>query len=128
MRIIDIIKEIVRGGGASPEKAAMDYCFAHGFTAGKNFHYNSGYPIDANWPWLISVGDDVTLSSNVRSLAHDASTVKVGAHAKIGIVKIHTGVIDVFLFHIFGYFSENNTQHTFPSVKRFYFLSLFTSL
>ena len=79
-------------GGASPEKAAMDYCFAHGFTAGKNFHYNSGYPIDANWPWLISVGDDVTLSSNVRILAHDASTVKVGAHAKIGIVKIGNNV------------------------------------
>ena len=64
----------------------MDYCFAHGFTAGKNFSYNSGYPIDANWPWLISVGNDVTLSSNVRILAHDASTAKVGAHTKIGIV------------------------------------------
>lgn len=47
MRIIDIIKKIVRGG-ASPEKAAMDYCFAHGFTAGKNFKYYGGYPIDAN--------------------------------------------------------------------------------
>lgn len=91
MRIIDIIKEIVRGG-ASPEKAAMDYRFAHGFTAGKNFQYNSGYPIDANWPWLISVGNDVTLASNVRILAHDASTVKERAHTKIGVVKIGNNV------------------------------------
>ena len=91
MRTIDIIKEIVRGGTA-PEKAAMDYCFAHGFTAGKSFQYNSGYPIDANWPWLISVGDDVTLESNVRILAHDASTVKAGAHTKIGVVKIGNNV------------------------------------
>lgn len=70
----------------------MEYCYAHGFTSGKNFMYNSGYPIDANWPWLISVGDDVTLSSNVRILAHDASTAKVGAHTKVGIVRIGNNV------------------------------------
>lgn len=92
MRIIDIIKKIVRGGGTSPEKATMDYCFAHGFTAGKNFKYYGGYPIDANWPWLISVGDDVMLSSNIRILAHDASTGKAGAHTKIGIVRIGNNV------------------------------------
>lgn len=79
-------------GGGNPEKAAMDYCFAHGFTAGKNFHYNSGYPIDANWPWLISIGDDVTLSSNVRILAHDASPGKAGSYTKIGIVNIGNNV------------------------------------
>ena len=70
----------------------MDYCYAHGFTSGKNFQYNSGYPIDANWPWLISVGDDVTFASNVRILAHDASTVKAGAHTKVGIVRIGNNV------------------------------------
>lgn len=91
MRMVDIIKKIVRRG-TSPEKVTMDYCFAHGFTAGKNFQYNSGYPIDVNWPWLISVGDDVTLASNVRILAHDASTVKAGAHTKIGVVKIGNNV------------------------------------
>lgn len=70
----------------------MDYCFANGFKAGKNFKYYSGYPIDANFPWLISVGDDVMLASNVRILAHDASTGKAGAHTKIGIVKIGNNV------------------------------------
>lgn len=92
MRIVDIFKKVVCGGGTSPETAAMEYCFTHGFKAGKNFQYNSGYPIDANWPWLISVGNDVTLSSNVRLLAHDASTVKIGVHTKIGIVSIGNNV------------------------------------
>ena len=92
MNLNNILKHFIRSAGVSPEQETMKYCFAHGFTAGKNFHYNSGYPIDANWPWLISVGDNVTLSSNVRLLAHDASTVKAGAHTKIGIVRIGNNV------------------------------------
>lgn len=91
MRINEILRKIVHRG-VSPEKAAMDYCFQHGFTAGKNFQYFSGYPIDANWPWLISVGDDVLLSSNVRILAHDASPGKAGVYTKIGIVRIGNNV------------------------------------
>lgn len=92
MNIKNIIKKIVRREGTNPEKETLDYCYAHGFTSGKNFHCYSGYPIDANWPWLISVGDDVVLSSNVRILAHDASTARAGAHTKIGIVKIGNNV------------------------------------
>ncbi len=77
----------------NPEKEAMKYCYEHGFTSGKNFHYNSGYPIDSNWPWLISVGDDVTLATGVKLLAHDASTARIdGVHTKIGIVKIGNNV------------------------------------
>lgn len=78
--------------GPSPEKAAMDYCFAHGFTAGKNFQYNSGYPIDANYPWLITIGNDVTISTGVKLLAHDASTLLTKSHTKVGIVRIGNNV------------------------------------
>lgn len=92
MKLVDIFKKIVRRRRGNPEKVTMEYCYAHGFTSGKNFQYNSGYPIDANWPWLISVGDNVTLASNVRILAHDASTVKVGAHTRIGIVRVGNNV------------------------------------
>lgn len=74
------------------EKEAMEFCYAHGFRSGKNFSYNSGYPIDSNWPWLISVGDNVTLATGVKLLAHDASTAKTGAHTKIGIVRIGNNV------------------------------------
>lgn len=92
MNIIGVIKRIFRR--SNPEKETMEYCYRHGFKSGKNFHYYSGYPIDANWPWLISVGDDVTLASNVRILAHDASTAKVGGgvHTKVGIVEIGNNV------------------------------------
>lgn len=83
MNLKDILARIVCRG-ASPEKAAMDYCFSHGFRAGKNFQYNSGYPVDANCPWLISVGDSVTLATGVKLLAHDASTAKTGVQTKIG--------------------------------------------
>ena len=90
MSIKGFLRRIVRG--EDPDKEAMEYCVAHGFKAGKNFQYNSGHPIDANWPWLISVGDNVTLSSGVRLLAHDASTAKAGVHTKIGIVEIGDNV------------------------------------
>lgn len=90
MHIIGRIKRIF--GGVNPEKSAMEYAYAHGFKSGKNFQYNSGYPIDGNWPWLISVGDDVTLASNVRLLAHDASTAKTGVRTKVGIVRIGNNV------------------------------------
>ncbi len=74
------------------EQEAMEYCISKGFTHGKFFSWNGGYPIDANWPWLISVGDNVTFSANVKILAHDASTVKAGAHSKIGRVDIGNNV------------------------------------
>ena len=92
MRIKDFLRRLCPPRGHSGEKATMDYCYAHGFTSGKNFQYNSGYPIDSNWPWLITIGDDVTLASNVRILAHDASTAKTGAHTKVGIVRIGNNV------------------------------------
>ena len=92
MSLKTMLKRIIPELGHNSEKETMDYCYAHGFTSGKNFQYNSGYPIDANWPWLISVGDDVTLASNVRILAHDASTAKTGVHTKVGIVRIGNNV------------------------------------
>lgn len=77
------------------EKDTMKYCIENGFTHENNFQYNSGFPIDSNFPWLISVGNDVTLSSDVKLLAHDASTAKIldgNVHTKIGIIKIGNNV------------------------------------
>ena len=85
-----VVKKITRGG--TPDLLVMEYAKAHGFIHGANFQYNSGYPIDGNWPWLISVGDNVTLASGVKLLAHDASTAKTGVHTKIGIVQIGSNV------------------------------------
>ena len=74
-------------------KSNLEMWIEQGATIGKNFLYNSGWPIDANFPWLITIGDNVTLASNVRLLAHDASTAKIdGVHTKLGIVEIGNNV------------------------------------
>lgn len=85
-----IVKKITSGG--NPDLQAIKYAKERGFTHGENFQYNSGYPIDGNWPWLISVGDNVTLATGVKLLAHDASTAKTGVHTKVGIVQIGNNV------------------------------------
>lgn len=40
----------------------LEYLEKHGFKYDKNFHYYSGYPIDSNWSWLISVAEIFGLS------------------------------------------------------------------
>lgn len=70
----------------------MEYLLAHGLRVGENFRSYTEYPFDANWPWLITVGNNVLISTNVKILAHDASTVRAGAHTKIGIVEIGDNV------------------------------------
>ena len=75
-----------------PAQKEMQFLIAHGLRVGKNFRSFSPYAFDSNWPWLITVGDDVTISTNVKVLAHDASTNHVGAHTKIGLVSIGNNV------------------------------------
>lgn len=65
-----------------------------GAVIGDDVKFNSGYPVDMNFSWLITIGNNVTLTSNVRLLAHDASTTLVeGVHTKLGIVKIGDNVV-----------------------------------
>ncbi len=88
-----LVKKVINkllGRGA--DQIEMAYLLKHGLQVGRNFHSFSPYAFDANWPWLISVGDDVTISSNVKILAHDASTQFVGAPTKIGCVSIGNNV------------------------------------
>ena len=59
---------------------------------GENFECYSWEGLDGGWPWLISIGDNVTISSNVNILAHDASTCHVGCHTKLGRVSIGNNV------------------------------------
>ncbi len=72
-----------------PEK---EYRLSRGLKVGKNTSIFSWSGIDGNWPWLISIGDDVTISSDVMILAHDASPCKAGCHTKLGRVKIGNNV------------------------------------
>lgn len=86
--ILNWIRQLRR----SPEQEQMDYLLTHGLRLGKNFSSFSPYAFDAGWPWLIEVGDNVTFSTNVTILAHDASPTKFHNPTKIGIVRIGNNV------------------------------------
>ena len=59
---------------------------------GKNCHLYSVTTIDHGQPHLISIGDDVTISTNVTILTHDASTNVVKCGTKLGRVTIGNNV------------------------------------
>ena len=80
--------------GKTPEQIEMSYLIEHGLKIGKDTSINSGFNIDSAWPWLISIGDRVTISTNVTILAHDASTNLVQQSTRIGRVIIGN---DVFI-------------------------------
>lgn len=67
----------------------QEYRLNRGLKVGENTAIYSWEGIDANWPWLISIGSNTTISSNVTILAHDASTCKVGCRTKLG--RVHIG-------------------------------------
>ena len=74
------------------KQTEMEYLLAHGMKVGKNSHIYSDSTIDHIYPHLISIGDNVTISTNVTILAHDASTNVVGAGTKLGRVSIGNNV------------------------------------
>lgn len=76
----------------TPEQKNMDYLLSHGLKIGANFSSCSPFAFDGAWPWLISVGDNVTFSTNVTVLAHDASPTKFHIPTKVGIVEIGSNV------------------------------------
>lgn len=78
--------------GRTPEQIELTCLVEKGLKIGKNTSINSGFNIDSAWPWLISIGDDVTISTNVTILAHDASTNVVRQSTKLGRVTIGSNV------------------------------------
>jgi maltose O-acetyltransferase len=47
---------------------------ARGLRLGRNVYIGRGTNLDGGLPWLISIGDDATISARVEVLVHDAST------------------------------------------------------
>ena len=74
--------------GASEIQTLID----GGMKVGKNCSFFSTSTIDSLWPWLISFGDNVTVSTNVTILAHDASPNTVGLGTKLGRVCVGNNV------------------------------------
>jgi maltose O-acetyltransferase len=48
--------------------------------------------IDSSFPWLISIGDNCTITANAIILSHDASTKRDLGYSKIGVVTIGNNV------------------------------------
>ena len=59
-----------------------------GMKVGENFNRQQGCFIDPSHCFLITIGDDVTMSIRVTVMAHDASTKKNLGYTKIGQVHI----------------------------------------
>lgn len=68
------------------------YLVSKGMTIGDNCHFYSSDSFDHIYPHLISFGNNVTVSTNVTILAHDASTNVVNCGTKLGRVTVGSNV------------------------------------
>lgn len=73
-------------------KKNLEYYVKRGLRVGNNVECYSLDGIDALFPWLITIGNNVTISTNVQILTHDSSTYFVGAHTRVGEVNIGNNV------------------------------------
>lgn len=75
--------------GKSSAQLELEALKARGLRIGEHVDIFTDYPFDSLYPGLITVGDYVTISSNVKILAHDASMGYSNEGAcKIGVVEI----------------------------------------
>lgn len=74
------------------KESEKEYRLNRGMKVGKNCCIYSWDTIDGGYPWLINIGDNVTISSNVTILTHDASPNVVGCGTKLGKVTIGNNV------------------------------------
>lgn len=75
-----------------PSQDETEYLIAKGLRVGENLRNHSPHAFDALFPWLITVGNNVCISANVKLLAHDTSTEYVNGHTKIGVIEIGDNV------------------------------------
>lgn len=59
-----------------------------GLVVGKDFQMERGVTIDPSFPWLVTIGDDVTLAPECMLLCHDGSSKKLIGYSKIGKITI----------------------------------------
>lgn len=80
--ILKILDVYVTGGANIPKLVKR------GLIVGENLWLGNSVFIDPTFCYLISIGDDCTITSKVHILAHDASTKKHLGYTKIGRVTI----------------------------------------
>lgn len=92
---MELIRKLLRRlkayfwGGQTFAQRELEALKARGLRIGEHVDIFTDYPFDSLYPGLITVGDYVTISSNVKILAHDASMgYLTEGTCKIGIVEI----------------------------------------
>ena len=65
-----------------------------GLIIGNDFQMEKGCNIDANFPWLIKIGNNVTMASWVYLVAHDGAAKKQVGYSRVGKIIIGN---DVFI-------------------------------
>lgn len=55
-----------------------------GLVIGEHFKMEKGVVIDPSFPWLIKIGNNVTLAPRVYILSHDGSTKPFLGYSRIG--------------------------------------------
>lgn len=84
-----IMNKLLTRGGKTPAQVELETLKKRGLRIGEHVDIFTDYPFDSLYPGLISVGNYVTISSNVRILAHDASMgYLTEGTCKIGVVDI----------------------------------------
>lgn len=83
--MIGKIRQLIR-------KVYLNRLISRGLTIGENFNMEKDCNIDAGFPWMICIGDNVTLASGVYIIAHDASTKHFFNKSKVGGVEIGSNV------------------------------------
>lgn len=89
-KIIQTVRAVL--SGKSKHQLEMEFLLSRGLKLGKNSKVCPECRIDSGWPWLITIGDDVTIAPNVTILAHDASSNVVQCGTKLGRVTIGNNV------------------------------------
>ena len=65
---------------------------AHGLRLGRNVYIAAGVYVDPGFLWLISIGDDSTITSGARIIAHDASIKRHIGYTAVARVEIGSRV------------------------------------
>lgn len=63
-----------------------------GLILGNNVNIEKGVSLDPSLPWLIEIGNNVTIAPDTLVLSHDGSTKMILGYSKVGCVKIGNNV------------------------------------
>lgn len=84
--IRQILCKIIKGRKTT--RTEIDVLKEKGLIIGEHTIVHSTNCFDAIYPWLIEVGDYCLISTDVKVIAHDSSTNRIGGVSKVGRVTI----------------------------------------